>query len=171
MTSFRGGRHVVYLLHAYLVLTAKYRCGAIQTERVRALLCETMEAACADMEAELVACEANGDHVHLLVAYPPQLALSRLVNVLKGVSSRRLRQQDWPEIRRCLWGDAFWSPSYCVVSCGGAPLDVVKAYVESQNAPGRIRTGAVRRAAAREEKRRREEARDLFPSLNKEGGG
>ncbi|MCW3784649.1 transposase, partial [Defluviimonas salinarum] len=68
-----------------------------------------------------------------------------------------------------LWGEAFWSPSYCVVSCGGAPLDVVKAYVESQNAPGRIRIGAVRRAAAREEKRRREENRRLDPSL-KEGG-
>ncbi|MCW3783877.1 IS200/IS605 family transposase [Defluviimonas salinarum] len=169
MTDFRAGRHVVHLLHAHLVLTTKYRRRAIETGRVRALLGETMAAACGDMGAELLACEADGDHVHLLVAYPPQLALSRLVNVLKGVSSRRLRQQGWPEVRRCLWGEAFWSPSYCVVSCGGAPLDVVKAYVESQNAPGRIRTGAVRRAAAREEKRRREENRRLDPSL-KEGG-
>ncbi len=91
----------------------------------------------------------------------PQLALSRLVNAMKGVSSRRLRQKDWPEVRRVLWGDHFWSPSYCVVSCGGAPLDIVKTYVETQNDPERARRGAVIRAAKR---KRKHEAKDADAS-------
>lgn len=85
--------------------------------------------------------------------YPPQLALSRLVNALKGVSSRRLRQRDWPEVRRVLWGKAFWSPSYCVVSCGGAPLDIIRAYIDEQDNPERDRRGVKARARKRERKK------------------
>jgi hypothetical protein len=67
--------------------------------------------------------EANyeADHMHLLVEYPPKVALSTLVNSLKGVSARRLRQAGLPDVQRKLWGQHFWSPSYCAVSCGGSP--------------------------------------------------
>lgn len=164
MHDFRGGRHVVYRLHAHLVFTTKYRRGAITTERVRTLLREVFTSVAADMGAEIEAVEADGDHVHLLVAYPPQLAISRLVNSLKGVSARRLRQQDWREVRRVLWGDAFWSPSYCAVSCGGAPLDIVKAYVERQNDPERDRRGARARATAREKKKTAKPTGALTPT-------
>lgn len=75
-------------------------------------------------------CES--DHAHLLIAYPPKVALSTLVNSLKGVSARMLRSAALPEVSEKLWGEHFWSPSYCAVSCGGAPLEVVKRYVESQ---------------------------------------
>lgn len=153
MSNFRSGRHVVHALHAHVVFTTKYRRGAIETDRVADLLKTTMTSVAADMGAEILACEADGDHMHLLVAYPPQLALSHLVNALKGVSSRKLRQKDWPEVTSKLWGKAFWSPSYCVVSCGGAPLEIVKSYVENQNVPGRIRSGAARRAAEKEKRR------------------
>ena len=98
---------MVHRLHAHLVFTTKYRRGAIHTERVRDLLREVMTSVGEDVGAQIDTIEADGDHVHLLVDYPPQLALSRLVNVLKGVSSRRLRQRDWPEVRRVLWGKAF----------------------------------------------------------------
>jgi putative transposase len=135
-----------------LVFTTKYRRGAIGTDRVRDLLKEVMTSVAADMGAKIDAVEADGDHVHILLSYPPQLALSRLVNSLKGVSARRLRQQGWPEVRRVLWGDHFWSPSYCVVSCGGAPLEIVKAYVETQNDPDRARKGAAIRAANKKRK-------------------
>jgi putative transposase len=155
MDDFRAGRHVVHRLHAHLVFTTKYRRGAIHTNRVRMLLKEVMTSVAADMDATVEAVEADGDHVHLLVNYPPQLALSTLVNGLKGVSSRRLRQKDWPEVTRVLWGTAFWSPSYCVVSCGGAPLDIIKTYVETQDAPDRDRRGAAQRARRKEEKKRR----------------
>jgi len=143
---------VVHRLHAHLVFTTKYRRGAIRTDRVRALLKEIMTSVATDMGATVEAVEADGDHVHLLVNYPPQLALSTLVNGLKGVSSRRLRQKDWPEVAPVLWGTAFWSPSYCVVSCGAAPLDIIKDYVDTQDAPDRDRRGAAQRARRKEEK-------------------
>jgi putative transposase len=87
---------------------------------------------CADFECELLEFGHEVDHVHLLIAYPPKVALSKLVNSLKGVSARLLRAESWPEVTRALRGDAFWSPSYCAVSCGGAPLEIVRQYVEKQ---------------------------------------
>lgn len=71
------------------------------------------------------------------MSYPPKLALSRLVMSLKTISSMRVRAQGWPEITRALWADHFWSPSYAVVSAGGAPLDIVKQYVKNQLNPNR----------------------------------
>ena len=81
---------------------------------------------------EIEAIESDGNHVHLLVTHPPRLSLSVIVQRLKGASSRALRLMRLPEILKKLWGNAFWSPSYFVVSCGGEPLAVVKSYVENQ---------------------------------------
>ena len=75
---------------------------------------------------------AEMDHVHLLVAYPPEVQLSALVQELKGLSARRVRKRWYPEVFRILKGPAFWSPSYCAVSCGGAPLETIKEYVRTQ---------------------------------------
>jgi len=73
--------------------------------------------------------------VHLLVNYPPKVAISTLVNGLKGVSSRLIRQKNDPEIRQKLWGAHLWSPSYFAGSCGGAPLSIIRQYIESQRTP------------------------------------
>lgn len=90
---------------------------------------------CTDFEAELVEFEGEDDHVHLLVNYPPKVAISTLVNSLKGVSSRMIRKKDYPSIRQKLWGDALWSPSYFAGSCGGAPISVIRQYIEQQQSP------------------------------------
>lgn len=129
--DFRRGRHVVFKLHAHLVFVPKYRRKVI-SQRAFAILEEAWRRVCADLEATLLEANFEPDHVHLLVEYPPKLALARLVNSLKGVSARRLRAADLPEVRDKLWGSHFWSPSYCAVSCGGAPLETIKAYVEQQ---------------------------------------
>jgi putative transposase len=76
--------------------------------------------------------DGEADHLHLLVSMPPKVAPASLVNSLKGVSSRHLRSRRFPEVRRALWGDHFWSPSYFVASTGGAPLAKVKAYIQQQ---------------------------------------
>ena len=89
------------------------------------------------LPVSLDAFETDHDHAHLLVTYPPKVAMSRLVMSLKTISSMRVRSHGWPEVTKALRGDHFWSPSYAVVSCGGAPLDVVKAYVENQQSPNR----------------------------------
>jgi len=73
--------------------------------------------------------------LHLLVHYPPKVALSRLVGSLKGVSAHRLRQEFPAHIRRHLSGEHFSSPSYLAASCGGAPLKIIKDYIENQKRP------------------------------------
>ena len=94
-----------------------------------------MRSVCADLDAELREFNGETDHVHLLAHYPPSLALSVLVNRLKGVSSRRLRQQYPTEIRKYLWAAHFWSRSYFAASCRGAPLTVIKRHIEQQQRP------------------------------------
>ena len=134
--DWRNGRHVVYRLHAHIVLTPTYR-KKVMTDRVAAELRAAVVEVCAHFEVALDAFETDQDHAHLLVTYPPKVSLSRLVNSLKTISSYRVRQQHWPEVRRALWGEHFWSPSYAVISCGGAPLEKVRAYIENQQAPNR----------------------------------
>ena len=114
-----------------MVFIPKYRRGVI-SERVFLTLRAAWEQVCTDFGCELRETGWESDHVHLLVGYPPKVALSRLVNSLKGVSARRLRAANLPEVRNKLWGEHFWSPSYCAVSCGGAPLETVKRYVQKQ---------------------------------------
>jgi putative transposase len=80
---------------------------------------------CAKFDATLEEFNGEGDHVHLMVTYPPKYAISALVNSLKGVSSRLLRQE-FPQLRNKYWRGVLWSPSYFAGSCGGAPLDVLK---------------------------------------------
>ena len=115
-----------------------------------------MRDVCADFGTELVEFNGERDHVHLLVHYPPKVALSRLVGSLKGVSARRLRQEFPAHIRKYLWGDHFWSPSYFAASCGGAPLSIIKEYIENQKRPelrptvqtrGNLRVRAAQRSA------------------------
>lgn len=74
------------------------------------------------------------NNVHLLVEYPPKLAVSSLVNSLKGVSSRLLRKH-LPEMAQHYWKGVLWSPSYFAASCGGAPINIIKQYIQQQNAP------------------------------------
>jgi putative transposase len=114
-----------------LVFVPKYRKRVI-SQRVFDVLRTAWITVCTDFECELKEAGFENDHVHLLVAYPPKVALSTLVNSLKGVSARMLRAAALPEVAEKTWGEHFWSPSYCAVSCGGAPLEVVKRYVEQQ---------------------------------------
>lgn len=59
--------------------------------------------------------------------------MSKLVNFLKGVSSRMIRKKRHPSIQKHLWGNALWSPSYFAGSCGGAPISIIRQYIEQQN--------------------------------------
>lgn len=118
-------------MHIHLVFVTKYRRGVLTAEH-HALLRAAFAKVCEDFGARLVACDGEDDHVHLLVEYPPTVAVSRLVNSLKGVSSRRLRKR-FPHIRT--HRAHLWSPSYFAASCGGAPLQIIRSYVEGQRSP------------------------------------
>jgi putative transposase len=96
---------------------------------------EIMRDACIDFGAELRELNGESDQLHLLVHYPPSVALSRLVNSLKGVSSRRLREQFTGQVNRSVMHRRFWSPSHFAGSCGGAPLSIAREYIENQRRP------------------------------------
>jgi putative transposase len=132
--DIRKGRHCVFALHAHLVFMTKYRHPVftdVHLTRLEAI----MRAVCEDFGCDLAEFNGEAEHVHLLVRFPPTVALSRLVNSLKGVSSRRLRQE-FPELARHYWrAKRLWSGSYFAGSVGGAPLDVLRAYIEQQRRP------------------------------------
>ncbi len=128
--DFRTGRHCVFALHVHLVFVTKYR-RKVLSEAAHETLRTLFERICQDFEARLVEANGEDDHVHLLVEYPPKVALSKLVNSLKGVSSRRLRQLH-PEITQRYYQGVLWSSSYFAASCGGAPLSIIRQYVEDQ---------------------------------------
>jgi putative transposase len=99
-------------------------------------LCEkVMRDVCEDFGAILVECNGQHDHVHLLIKYPPKVAVSALVNSLKGVSSRRLRQDFTGKVNRASIHGRFWSPSYLAASCGDAALPIIQQYIEQQRRP------------------------------------
>ena len=133
-TDLRLGRHVVFNLHVHLVFVAKYR-RKVFTKEILDDMRQIFESVCTDFEAQLVEFDGENNHVHLLVNYPPKVSISKLVNSLKGVSSRMIRQKNYPGIREKLWGGALWSPSYFAGSCGGAPISIIRQYIEQQNTP------------------------------------
>ena len=135
-SDFRTGRHCTFLMHAHLVFVTKYQ-RLVFTKEILNELQAIFKDVCDDFECELVEFEGERDHVHMLVHFPRKVALSKLVNSLKGVSSRLLRKRNFPTIRKALWGSNLWSPSYFAGSCGGAPLEVVKKYIEGQKSPRR----------------------------------
>lgn len=132
--GIRRGRHAIWECHAHLVFVTKYRRGAL----TNAILtdCEAiMRKVCEDFDVTLAEFNGEDDHVHLLINFPATVQLTRLVNSLKGVSSRRLRQTHHQHLSKYLWGGHLWSRSYYCGTAGGAPLSVIKQYVESQRRP------------------------------------
>lgn len=96
---------------------------------------EVMRDVCADFEVTLEEFNGEASHVHLLVSFPPKVTLSKLVNSLKGVSSRRMRQK-FPDLRRHYYrANRLWSASYFAGSVGGAPISMLRQYIEQQNRP------------------------------------
>jgi putative transposase len=121
-------------MHVHLVFVTKYRRGVF-TKEILIDLREIFSGICTDFESQLIEFDGEDDHVHLLVNYPPKVAVSNLVNSLKGVSSRMIRKKNYPTISQKLWGGALWSPSYFAGSCGGAPISIIRQYIEQQKTP------------------------------------
>jgi len=98
------------------------------------LLSQAFAKVCADFECELIEFNGECNHVHLLVSFPPKVAVSKLVNSLKGVSSRLLKKK-FGAIHPWYQYKGLWSGSYFAASCGGAPLSIIKQYIKQQQAP------------------------------------
>jgi len=131
--DIRTGRHCVFNMHVHLVFVTKYRKKVLDARAIE-ILRESFTKICSDFEAELIEFNGEHDHVHLLAHYPPKVAISALVNSLKGASSRLLRNR-YPEIAARYYKNVLWSPSYFAASCGGAPISIIRQYVEQQQTP------------------------------------
>jgi putative transposase len=134
MYEWRTGRSCIYKNNVHLVFVTKYRRDVFTLEmlhRLKEIFIET----CQQMDCELLEFGGEHDHVHIMLAVHPKVAVANLVGKLKGKSAYFLRKEYWNIVKKKLWGAHFWSPSYCVVSCGGASLDIVKAYIKNQRTP------------------------------------
>lgn len=126
----------MFLLHAHLIFITKYR-GKTLSDASLIYMEGLMRKICVEFEAELIEFNGETDHVHLLINYPPKMCLSKLINSLKGVSSRQIRKK-FKGIKYHWTGrksGALWSPSYFAGSVGGAPIEVLKRYIEDQDRP------------------------------------
>lgn len=123
--------HSVYSLHYHLVVVIKYRRKALYDEVIRERLKQIIWSLTDELGIEILAQEPAEDHLHILFTATPTSNLSNVVNVIKSVTARRLRQE-FPQTKDLLWGDSFWSNSYFISSTGQVSLDVLMQYVESQ---------------------------------------
>jgi len=127
--SYRKTAHSVYDLKYHLVWVTKYRKPILRSQialRTRELIRQT----CATMEVYIVSGHVSVDHVHLLVSVPPQIAVSELVQRLKGRSSRRLLEE-FGELKRQYWGGHLWARGYFAVSTGNVTDEIIQQYIES----------------------------------------
>lgn len=136
MGNLRTGRHCVFMMHCHLIFITKYRGDSLSGE-VLLFMEQTMSDICRQFEVEVVEFNGESDHIHLLINYPPKVQISKLVNSLKGVSSRKIRQ-NFPCVKYH-WSNkksgSLWSPSYFAGSVGGTSVDVLKQYIERQQRP------------------------------------
>jgi putative transposase len=123
--------HSVYSLHYHLVMVIKYRRKALYDEEIRERLKQIVWSLSDELGIEILAQEPSEDHLHILFRASPTTNLTNIVNVIKGVTARRLRQE-FPQTKDFLWGDSFWSNSYFIASTGQVSLDALMQYVESQ---------------------------------------
>lgn len=129
-THLRKERHSVTNLLIHLVCVTKYRRNVFTAESLENIE-ETFRSVASKMNFDIREFNGEEDHVHILIEYPPKLSVSKIVNSLKGASSRRYRSAGYP----CPSEKSLWSPSYFATSVGGAPLEVIKRYIEQQNRP------------------------------------
>ncbi len=129
--DFDTNHHAVFKLVYHLVLIVKYR-RKVLSHTIQDLIVSTFKEHAS--KRGIVLEEANGeeDHIHFMFRSPPNIEMSSFINVLKTQTSRRVRKMHWDSIRTKLWKDKFWSQSYILLTCGGAPIEVLRTYIEEQ---------------------------------------
>lgn len=128
--NLETNNHSVFSLNYHLVLVVKYRRKVID-DAISGRLREIFEAIQSAYHITLVEWNHDRDHVHILFSAHPKSELSKFLNAYKSASSRLIKKE-YPEIRKQLWKEYFWSRSFCLISTGGATIDVIRSYIESQ---------------------------------------
>lgn len=125
--------HSVFLLHYHLVMVVKYRRKVID-DTINSRLKEIFEYIAPNYNITLEEWNYEEDYVHVLFRAHPNTELSKFINAYKSASSRLVKKEN-PEIKSKLWKEAFWSQSFCLITTGGASLEVIKRYIENQGDP------------------------------------
>lgn len=129
--------HSVFLLHYHLVLVVKYR-RQVFDDNISNRAKEIFEYIAPNYNITLEEWNHDKDHVHILFKAHPNTEISKFINAYKSASSRLLKKE-FPQIRQKLWKEYFWSQSFCLLTTGGAPIEVIKKYIENQGQKDRKR--------------------------------
>lgn len=130
MEKLESNNHSVFLLNYHLVLVVKYRRKVIDDE-ISGRLRQIFERIGKGYKIDVTEWNHDIDHVHVLFRAHPKSELSKFLNAYKSASSRLIKKE-YPQIRSRLWKEYFWSRSFCLITTGGAPLEVIRQYIESQ---------------------------------------
>ena len=130
MTEYRKGSHTVYDIKYHIVWITKY-CKAVLRGEIGLRLRELIRQTCEAQEVYIVKGHVAVDHVHLLLSVPPNIAVSDLVQRLKGRSSRKMLDE-FGELRRQFWGQHLWARGYFVASSGNVTDEIIAQYIEMQ---------------------------------------
>lgn len=125
-----SNNHSVFLLYYHLVLVVKYRRKVID-DAISNRLKEIFEYIQSNYNITLQEWNHDKDHVHILFKAHPNSEISKFLNSCKSASSRLIKKE-FPQIRKSLWKEYFWAKSFCLLTTGGAPIDIIKKYIESQ---------------------------------------
>lgn len=126
--------HCVYKLTYHLVLVTKYRKKCLSNEMLNRLE-EIIKKNCTDWEIDLIEFNGEADHVHILLDMHPNIMPSKFINNLKTVSSRLIRKEFEEELKPYYWKPVLWTRAYCLLTTGGATIDVIREYIQKQKRP------------------------------------
>ena len=126
--------HCVYKLTYHLVLVTKYRKKCLSNEMLNRLE-EIIKKNCADWEIDLLEFNGEADHIHLLLEMHPNIMPSKFINNIKTVSSRLIRKEFDAELKQYYWKPVLWTRAYCLLTTGGATIDVIREYIKNQERP------------------------------------
>ncbi len=129
--QINSNRHSVYSLKYHLVVITKYRHKCINSEILDELE-KIFTRLLNDKDCIVLEFGGEKDHIHVLFETPPQIQLSKLVNILKTVSSRLIKKDYEEHLKDYYWESAFWSKSYCIISTGGATIETIGEYIQNQ---------------------------------------
>lgn len=133
MAEYRKGAHTVYDLKYHVVWATKYRYHVLRGE-IGVWVRDIIREVCMSNDIIIIKGHVSVDHVHLYVSAPPRLSVSKMVQYIKGKSSRRL-QQEYPSLRKRYWGQHLWARGYFCATSGTVTDEMVKAYIEQQDKP------------------------------------
>lgn len=130
MRELDHNAHSVFLLYYHLILVVKYRRNVFD-DTVSDRAKEIFSYIAPRYGIEVDEWNHDGDHIHVMFRAQPKSELSKFINAYKSASSRLLKKE-FPAIRKKLWKETFWSQSFCLITTGGAPIEVIKEYIETQ---------------------------------------